>query len=137
MRWFFALASAALLLAACATPQSRIERHPAIYEKLSPAEKQLAGEGRIKEGFSEDAVFIALGNPSKKRTRQIDGKEEVRWIYGRLESHPTTVARVRPMVLRNGHVVYYTSFEPGYDSSYVDVFEVVFRNGKVVGWGDL
>lgn len=80
---FFKIAAAAALLAAagCATPESRIKKHPDLYEGLDPAVQAAVAEGRVAVGFSRDAVFLALGEPNRTYTRTTaEGASEV-WSF--------------------------------------------------------
>ena len=63
-----AACAAALLASSCmtATPQIRIDRNYSLYESLSPKHQELVQQGRIAKGMSKSAVYLALGDPSRK-----------------------------------------------------------------------
>lgn len=70
------------LLANCSsTPAKRIEQNPAIYSSLSSKNKQLVSEGKIAQGMSKKAVFLALGRADSESTGVKKGKRYDRWDY--------------------------------------------------------
>lgn len=81
-----ALASLTLLLAAagCATSVAhRIEEKSALFANLPAHVQESLREGNIGVGYSPDLVYIALGSPTEKETRETsEGPVEV-WIYRR------------------------------------------------------
>jgi len=75
----------ALLLAAglsgCATPQTRIEKNPEIFARLTPAEQEMIKKGQAGVGFDQEMVKLALGEPDRVRARtDAKGTTEV-WSY--------------------------------------------------------
>ncbi len=74
--------AAALLMASCASPiAKRIERNPEIYNALSTRHKEMVVQGRIEEGMSKKAVFLAWGRPDRAARGTRNGKEYERWSY--------------------------------------------------------
>jgi outer membrane protein assembly factor BamE (lipoprotein component of BamABCDE complex) len=73
--------AAVLLLQACATPQSRIERNPDSFGALSAEQQALVRAGRIAIGFSEEAVRLALGEPQRISRRTDEKGEATVWRY--------------------------------------------------------
>lgn len=67
------------------TPQTRIERNMSLYESLPPKHRELVSQGRIDKGMSTSAVYLALGNPSRKTRGFRDDKSFERWDYTRLQ----------------------------------------------------
>ena len=59
-------ALAVLFFAGCATIETRISEHPEIYNELSPRDQALVRQGRIREGMTMDAVWVAWGSPEQK-----------------------------------------------------------------------
>lgn len=78
---FFILPLAALLTSCSTTPASRIQKNPELYGKLSAKHQELVREGRIAEGMSKPAVFLAVGNPDNKTVGEKNGKSFERWNY--------------------------------------------------------
>ena len=71
----------ALLLGSCETPQDRISRRPDVYNALSPRDQQLVLEGKIREGMSQDAVYLAWGAPNQRGPGRHRGSSTETWIY--------------------------------------------------------
>jgi hypothetical protein len=77
----FALCATALVLTGCATPEQRITDHPEIFQSLSPRDQELVRAGKIREGMSRDAVWVAWGTPDQKATGVARGRPVETWIY--------------------------------------------------------
>ena len=77
------LSVAAVLLSSCApvSPTSRIEKNPEIYDKVPSYHQELVQSGRIKNGMSKDAVYIAWGKPDSVAEGEDNGKSFERWTY--------------------------------------------------------
>lgn len=68
-------------LVGCTTPQSRIERNPEIFARLTPADQESIKKGEVNVGFDQDMVKLALGEPDRVRIRtDASGRSEV-WSY--------------------------------------------------------
>jgi hypothetical protein len=81
--WVWALASALLVLAGCAssTIASRKERDLPAYEALTPEMRALVDQGRIRAGMNTNAVYIAWGRPDQV-TEGLDSSElTTTWSY--------------------------------------------------------
>lgn len=82
---------AAWLLAGCTTvtsPEARIAADPAVFEDLSAKHQDLARQGRVTEGMSKDAVYLAWGRPHETKESSRDGKARETWVYYGSESIP-------------------------------------------------
>jgi len=80
---------AAILLGAltgCSTVESRIQRDPATFASLAPADQALVRSGAIRQGMSKAAVYIAWGNPDQIRSGYRRGQPFEAWIYTTLQS---------------------------------------------------
>lgn len=73
--------AATLLLGACATPQSRIERNPDTFQSLTSEQQELVKQGKIAIGFSEAAVKLALGQPQRVSQRTDEKGKSTVWRY--------------------------------------------------------
>jgi len=51
--------ASALILTSCTTTETRIKERPAAYAALSPSDQALVQQGQVREGMSQDAVYIA------------------------------------------------------------------------------
>ncbi len=79
-----ALSAAALFLESCqtATPMTRIDQNPVMFRQLPPAQQLLVQQGRICEGMTKDAVYLAWGNPNTPPvTGQQNGVAYEKWVY--------------------------------------------------------
>ncbi len=77
----FGIAASALVLSGCATTETRISEHPEIFQRLSPRDQALVREGKIREGMSQDAVWVAWGTADQKGTGITRGRSVELWIY--------------------------------------------------------
>lgn len=76
-----------LVLGCCATARERrITNNPKIYQDLSTSDQVLVQQGRIREGMSKEAVFLAYGRPDGVATGRQGGKEVEVWSY--MDSQP-------------------------------------------------
>lgn len=73
--------SSVLVLAGCSTTETRIAERPQAYQHLSPSDQALVQQGRIREGFSRDAVYIAWGSPDQTAEGRNRGHRVETWIY--------------------------------------------------------
>lgn len=82
---------AALLCASCTAPVvKRIERNPDIYNALSARHKDLVQQGRIEEGMTKKAVFLAWGKPDQVSQGSKSGKTYEKWGYAGYQPSYTT-----------------------------------------------
>ena len=65
-----------------ATPLTRIDQNPVMFRMLSPEHQVLVQQGRICEGMSKDAVFLAWGTPNTPPVQgQQGGLAYEKWVY--------------------------------------------------------
>jgi hypothetical protein len=146
----FAVAVGALLLAGCSTPQTRIEKNPSTYARLTPEQQQLVKQGQIGIGFDADMVKLALGEPDHvNQLVNQEGTNEI-WTYVTVEGFddPFLYGGYYPYArgynrFRGPYYPYY-SFYPYYtlgpsSLAYPARYErtrilVVFRAGRVVSF---
>ncbi|HEY4302354.1 MAG TPA: hypothetical protein VGM73_15890 [Candidatus Didemnitutus sp.] len=72
---------AALVLAACSTPSSRIASNRAAFDQMSPDARRLIEAGRIDIGFSPEMVTLALGEPAHRFMRKSTTGDTEVWVY--------------------------------------------------------
>lgn len=71
----------ALVLAGCASVDSRIAKNRAAFDSWPPAVQNKIIQGQVDLGFTTDQVRVALGEPDRVFTRTTaDGTSEV-WSY--------------------------------------------------------
>lgn len=128
---------AALFFSGCSTPQTRAKERPVAFEKLSLKQQDLVMKGLISEGMNTDAVYIAMGNPSRIASGRMEKNNFMRWIYGRTQTDVIPNYSYRPIVGPGGQVYMTSYYDPDYFTYQVDSYAVIFRNGKVVGWEEL
>lgn len=77
------LAVVASLLSSCASnsPQSRIERNPQLFNRLTAKDRELVTQGLIREGMTRDAVFLSWGPPDSTIAGRKSGREVEEWTY--------------------------------------------------------
>lgn len=95
-------AAVGLLLSSCATPgpPGRIQKYPVMFGSLPAAEQKSVQEGRITEGMSKDAVYLAWGKPDSVTMGSQNGQAFEQWRYTALQP------------------VYYSNFSLGYGFGY-------------------
>lgn len=71
----------ALLLSSCETPRDRIAQRPEVFNALSPRDRDLVSRGQIREGMSQDAVYLAWGAPNQRGAGRHRGSSAETWIY--------------------------------------------------------
>jgi hypothetical protein len=82
------VAASALIVTGCETTQSRISKHPEIYQRLSANDQALVSRGQIRPGMSQNAVWLAWGSPDRKITGSMRGHLTETWIYITYETAP-------------------------------------------------
>jgi hypothetical protein len=75
------IAVSALVLANCSTTETRISGHPEIYQSLSPSDQALVRQGQIRDGMSQNAVWLAWGSADRKIVGNMGGRPTETWIY--------------------------------------------------------
>ena len=75
------IASSALILTGCSTTETRISKHPEIYQTLSRNDQALVSQGQIRARMSQNAVWLAWGSPDRKIVGNMRGRPSETWIY--------------------------------------------------------
>ena len=75
------IASSALILTGCSTTETRISKHPEIYQTLSRNDQALVSQGQIRAGMWQNAVWLAWGSPDRKIVGNMRGRPSETWIY--------------------------------------------------------
>jgi len=126
------LATGALILTGCSTPQTRISEHPDLYQSLSPRDQALVGQGQIRTGMSRTAVWLAWGSPDRKIIGNMGAGRRETWVY---IYYATYYPYYGPWDPYFGAPLYY----PFYDSDLPPAISypgkiVTFANGRVVAF---
>jgi hypothetical protein len=83
-----AVATSALILISCSTPQTRISEHPDFYQSLSNRDQALVSAGQIRIGMSRTAVWLAWGSADRKIVGNMGGGPTETWIYTYYATYP-------------------------------------------------
>jgi outer membrane protein assembly factor BamE (lipoprotein component of BamABCDE complex) len=126
-----AVATGALILTSCSTPQTRISEHLGLYQSLSRRDQTLVSQGQIRIGMSRTAVWLAWGSPDRKIVSNIGRGPTETWIYVYYATYPY----YRPWDPYFGAPLYdpfwYDSFPP---SIPYPAKAVTFAKGRVVSF---
>ncbi|MCR6656004.1 MAG: hypothetical protein NVV63_09330 [Opitutus sp.] len=129
--FYLGLAGALAVMAGCSSPQSRIQKNPEAFNRLTPAQQEAIKAGRIDIGFDGEMVKLALGDPDRVRERiDANGRSEV-WDY-------VTYEGTDGMILYRGW--YHRGWRHPMFPYYLDYgsrrerekVRVTFKDGKVV-----
>lgn len=74
-----------LVLVGCASPQARIDKNPEAFNSLPVEQQALIKAGKVGIGFSEAAVKLAMGEPSRVSQRTDAQGVSTIWRYTRYE----------------------------------------------------
>ncbi|MFO1490971.1 MAG: hypothetical protein U1F77_11160 [Kiritimatiellia bacterium] len=81
LRTALLLLTAALWLAGCSTPASRIKKNPELFASFPPEIQEKVRAGKVEPGFNKDMVSIALGQPDRTYTRTTEGGTADVWAF--------------------------------------------------------
>jgi hypothetical protein len=157
LSWWVLLASfatTAFILSSCSTVSSRIEADRPAFDALSPQDRALVTEGKIRGGMSPQAVYLAWGGPRQKTTGMVHDQATETWVYTATSAAygPYYGAggyggwgfanRVSFVGVRHGHRFFAYAADPFWDPFYYPfpatveypVKTVSFQNGRVVAF---
>ena len=148
------IATGALLFTGCSTVSSRINANQEAFSGLSPEQQALVRQGKISAGMSQQAVYMAWGEPQQKATGMMRNTPTETWVYT-----ASTAAygpyygpgwyggwgfagRVAFVGHRHGHRVFAAYYDPFWDPFYYPfpptiqypVKTVSFERGRVVAF---
>jgi len=83
MKMILAAVLAGFCIVSCvpATPQTRIQQQPRVFEALGIKHRSLVEQGQISRGMPRDAVYLAWGRPTRVLQGSKGGKDTERWDY--------------------------------------------------------
>jgi hypothetical protein len=70
-----------LLLAGCSTINSRIEANSAVFGALPLETQEKIRKGIVEVGYTPEMVYIAMGDPTEKRSSRSASRDRETWIY--------------------------------------------------------
>jgi hypothetical protein len=124
----------ALFVVSCAssTPAKRIEENPRRYTSLNSRHQALVESGKIENGMTSDAVYLAWGKPASQAEGQEGGKTFEKWTY-------TSIAPIYSQSFYGGRGYerrYYPYNSFGTEINFVPYRSawVKFLNGRVDSW---
>jgi len=120
---------ALLMLASCASPESRIKKHRELFETYPPEIQQRIKAGEVDVGFTADMVLMAMGKPARKATRTTEQSTQEIWTYGDSGVHPGVGVSIGGGSYGGFGGV---SVGGGGGGSYRDRAAIAFESGKVV-----
>jgi len=125
------------LLAGCSSVQSRIKSRPAAFGALSEKDRSLVSDGKIREGFSPDAVYLAWGREDEVVRGSAKGKPFETWVYVAYDQQQISTFPIMPVRGRGyGRYDDYPVYEPVYLTRRYPYRSVTFQGGRVVEWMD-
>jgi hypothetical protein len=83
-----ALAASALVFTGCETTENRISENQNLFNSLSASDQALVSRGQIRSGMSQQAVWLAWGNPENKTHGEMRGRATETWIYVQTTTAP-------------------------------------------------
>lgn len=127
MRSLVAALLAALVLAACSSPQKRVNQHRSLFETYPKEVQQKILAGQVEVGFTAEQVQMAWGSPTNVYSAKTqEGAQEI-WSYGGGASGPAVGFGVSSFGGPVGYGVGVGS-GPGYPD---ETGRLVFQDGRV------
>ena len=127
-----------VVLTGCAssTVEKRKQERYGAYSALSPEQRELVDQGKVKIGMTMDAVYIALGKPDEILEEETQAGSTTHWLY-----HGSSLREYRYWTYRGVRVGRHYYSEPYlaqdyYLKPYVRS-EIVFQGGLVREWRTL
>ena len=123
------LAGLTLLLAACSTPDSRIQSNDAVFNIWSAEVQQKIRAGEVDVWFTEEMVRVALDEPDGKSLRTTEAGTSEVWTYfkrGPRFSFGVGVGSYAGGTATGGSI---TVSDDGFRGE--EAMRVVFENGRV------
>jgi hypothetical protein len=132
------LTAGLIVVVGCATATSTLEtrktERAAQYAALSAEHRTLVDQGQIKAGMSEDAVFIAWGQPAQVLRAGDAAGETVTWLYHGQSSDDYLYWRFHPVVRPDGSTYLTRNLERDVNVREYVSAELNFRNGRLENW---
>ena len=121
-------------LTACSTPKTRAHERSEAFTALPETFRSAVLKGEIIQGMDTNAVYIALGQPTRMETNVERGVPLERWIYTSMESTEVPAWNGTQLQTANGANAAYPHYNPLKLTRPQENFEVKFKNGKVTHW---
>ena len=72
-----------LLVLGCSSPAKRVEERRALFDGYQPSVQASIRAGRVSPGMTEDAVWMALGDPDQSSIESTEAADVLIWLYTR------------------------------------------------------
>jgi outer membrane protein assembly factor BamE (lipoprotein component of BamABCDE complex) len=132
------LAAVLLLVAGCQSVDDRIQEKPDVFAQLDRLTQDKIKQGIIDLGYTQDMVYLALGNPDEKRAKYDANERSATWVYNTYYEryNGTSFMGYYRQVYYDPYVkTYRVYYRPAYADTYVQEKEerirVVFNDGRV------
>lgn len=122
-----------LLLAACASPQRRIEADPELFQSFPPGARESIRAGRVEPGFTPPMARMALGEPHRVYLRRTADTESEIWQYVWIRRETST----RPLIVGGNSRVSSTAWIDSEDTREIPLLRIEFRDGTAVAVEEL
>lgn len=130
--------AAVLLFAGCQSVESRIKEKPEVFASVDRATQEKIKQGIIDLGYTEDMVYLALGNPDQKRESVTASGRTLTWIYNTYYTRYEGTAMMGyhrrvyfDPYLRTYRLYYMPVFADTYSEDKEERIRIVFTDGKV------
>ncbi len=134
---YFTLLALAAGLSGCQSVERRIKEKPEVYAHLDAATQDKIKQGIVDLGYSEDMVYLALGDPDQKRESVSAEGKSTTWVYNTYYTRydgTVPVGYYRRVYFDPYLKTYRVFYHPAYVDTYHDEKEerirVVFKDGK-------
>jgi hypothetical protein len=131
------LATSLGFLAGCQSVERRIQERPEAFYQLDRETQDKILQGIIDVGYTEDMVYLALGEPSEKRQRVTENGRTVTWIYNTYYDRYDGTQMVGyhrrvyyDPLLRSYRIHYRPAFADTYREEKEERIRIVFTDGK-------
>jgi len=132
------LVASVLVVAGCksSTVETRKTERSAAYGSLSADQRELVDKGQIKVGMSEDAVYIAWGQPAQILTSEDQKGRVTTWLYQGTVLEENRYWTYRE-VSHDGRTYLERYLDRDYNPRDYVSSEITFQNGVVLKWRTL
>lgn len=132
MKRFLLFLLCASLLCGCSTVDARKNEQAAAYASLSAKDRDLVRQKRIERGMDTNAVYIALGKPSRviAHPQEPGVESDLTWLY--YGNEPVLVPRWT--YLPDAYGYWTLQYTPAHYSKPYLKTQVRFKQGRVLDW---
>lgn len=133
------LTAALVILSGCQSINDRIKQKPEVFAKADQVTQDKIKQGIIDLGFTEDLVYLALGQPDQKREALTPTGRTISWIYNTDYQRYDGTAFIGYQrrvyydpYLKTYRIYYQPAYAEIYKNEKEERIRVVFKDGKAV-----